>query len=113
MPDDRSDTPDPNPGLVLFRPNDGGDALRVRLEGETVWLTQAQMAELFQTTKQNVSLHLRNIFSERELEEDRAVKDYLTTAADGKDYRVLHYSLDAILAVGYRVRSSRSTQFRQ
>ncbi len=101
------------PGLVLFRPDDGGDALRVRIEGETVWLTQAQMADLFQTSKQNVSLHLRNILSERELDEGSVVKEYLTTAADGKQYRTLHYSLDAILAVGYRVRSHRGTQFRQ
>jgi hypothetical protein len=107
------DPGDAPPGLVLFRPDDGGDALRVRIEGETVWLTQAQMADLFQTTKQNVSLHLRNILSERELDEGSVVKEYLTTAADGKQYRTLHYSLDAILAVGYRVRSHRGTQFRQ
>lgn len=113
MPDDRSEPSTPNLGMVLFRPNDGGNALRVRLEGETVWLTQDQMAELFQTTNQNISLRLKNIFSEHELEEDRVVKNYLTTAADGKDYVVLHYSLDAILAVGYRVRSTRGTQFRQ
>jgi len=107
------DPGDAPPGLVLFRPDDGGDALRVRIEGETVWLTQAQMADLFQTTKQNVSLHLRNILSDRELDEGSVVKEYLTTAADGKQYRTLHYALDAILAVGYRVRSHRGTQFRQ
>jgi len=107
------DPGDAPPGLVLFRPDDGGDALRVRIEGETVWLTQAQMADLFQTTKQNVSLHLRNVFSDRELDEGSVVKEYLTTAADGKQYRTLHYALDAILAVGYRVRSHRGTQFRQ
>ena len=108
-----TDTPDHPSGLVLFRPADGSDALRVRIEGETVWLTQAQMAELFQTTKQNISLHLRNIWSDRELDEGSVVKEYLTTAADGKQYRTLHYALDAILAVGYRVRSHRGTQFRQ
>ncbi|MFI4854587.1 MAG: virulence RhuM family protein [Phycisphaerales bacterium JB065] len=113
MPDDRSESSTPNLGMVPFRPNDGENALRVRLEGETVWLTQAQMAEMVQTTEQNISLRLKNIFSEHELEEDRVVKNYLTTAADGKDYVVLHYSLDAILAVGYRVRSTRGTQFRQ
>lgn len=101
------------PGLVLFRPDDGGDVLRVRIEGETVWLSQAQMAELFQTTKQNISQHLRNVFEERELEEGAVVKEYLTTAADGKQYRTLHYSLDSILAVGYRVRSHRGTRFRR
>ena len=113
MADLSPDQPTPSPGLVLFQPDDGGRALRVRIEGETVWLTQAQIAELFQTTKQNVSLHLRNILLEEELEHDRVVKEYLTTAADGKQYRTLHYALDAILAVGYRVRSHRGTQFRQ
>jgi len=102
----------PNSGMVLFEPT-SGDALRVRIEGETVWLTQAQMADLFQTTKQNISLHINNVLSEGELEQDRVVKDYLTTASDGKQYQTLHYSLDAIIAVGYRVRSNRGTQFRQ
>lgn len=109
----RDDHGEPSPGLVLFQPADGGQALRVRVEGETVWLTQAQMAELFQTTKQNISLHLRNILEEQELGEDAVVKEYLTTASDGKQYQTLHYALEAILAVGYRVRSARGTQFRQ
>jgi len=111
-----TDTPDFPPGLVLFRPDDGGDALRVRIEGETVWLTQAQMAELFQTTKQNVSAHLRNIFAEGELQPGATVKKYLTVQNEGSRQveRLLdHYALDAILAVGYRVRSHRGTQFRQ
>lgn len=108
-------TPDPpeTGGVLLYRPGDGGEPVRVRLEGRTVWLTQAEMAELFQTSKQNISLHLRNIQQDQELEEAAVVKEYLTTAADGKRYRTLHYSLDAILAVGYRVRSHRGTQFRQ
>jgi len=116
MPDDRSDTPDPNPGLVLFRPNDGGDALRVRLEGETVWLTQAQMAELFQTTPQNITIHLKTIYEDGELSEEATCKEYLQVRDEGERSvkRMLkHYSLDAILAVGYRVRSARGTQFRQ
>ena len=71
------------------------------------------MAELFQTTKQNISLHLQNVFKEKELEPISVVKESLTTAADGKRYRTLHYSLDMILAVGYRVRSARGTLFRQ
>ncbi len=84
----------------------------MRLEDETVWLTQAQMAELFQTSKQNVSLHTNNIFKEKELSPDSVVKDSLTTAADGKKYRVKYYNLDVIISVGYRVKSVRGTQFR-
>ena len=86
--------------------------MQVRLEQQTVWLSQSQIAELFQTTKQNISLHILNIFEERELAEDSVVKDYLTTAADGKNYRTKFYNLDAIIAVGYRVKSHRGTQFR-
>ncbi|MEX1098643.1 MAG: virulence RhuM family protein [Planctomycetales bacterium] len=97
--------------LLIYR--DGGLNLQVRLDGETVWLTQAQLAELYQTSKQNVSLHIQNIFDEQELRHESVVKEYLTTAADGKRYRTLHYNLDAILAVGYRVRSPRGTLFRQ
>ncbi|MCZ2343904.1 MAG: virulence RhuM family protein [Bacteroidales bacterium] len=92
---------------------DGGLNLRVRLDGRTVWLSQLAMAELFQTTKQNISLHLQNIFEEGELDQNAVVKEYLTTATDGKKYRTLHYNLDAILAVGYRVRSHVGTAFRQ
>ena len=104
--------PAPPDGQILIY-QDGATRLQVRLDGRTVWLTQGLIAELFQTTKQNVSLHLRNIFGERELDADSVVKESLTTAADGKRYRTLHYSLDAILAVGYRVRSARGTAFRQ
>ena len=76
--------PKPNPSaLILYQTEDGRTHLQVRSENETVWLTQAQMAELFQTTKQNISLHILNIFEERELPEDSVVKEYLTTAADG------------------------------
>lgn len=100
-------------GFVLYQAPDGRSRLSVRLEGKTVWLTQAQMAELFQSTKQNISLHVQNVLDEGELPEDSVVKEYLTTAADGKSYAVKHYSLDMIIAVGYRVRSARGTQFRQ
>jgi hypothetical protein len=106
-----SDEPTPQGQLLIY--NDGGVNLQVRLDGQTVWLTQAAMADLYQTTKQNISLHLQNIFDEGELEQNSVVKEYLTTAADGKRYRTLHYNLDAILAVGYRVRSPRGTAFRQ
>lgn len=111
----RENTP-PNPGtpgFVLYEAPDGQSRLSVRLEGKTVWLTQAQMAELFQSTKQNISLHIQNVLDEGELPEDSVVKEYLTTAADGKSYTTRHYSLDMIIAVGYRVRSARGTQFRQ
>ena len=101
----------PDGQVLIYR--DGSTQLRVRLDGPTVWLSQLAIAELFQTTKQNVSLHLQNILEEMELQHEAVVKEYLTTAADGKRYRTLHYSLDAILAVGYRVRSARGTQFRQ
>ena len=98
--------------IVLYQP-DEEVRIEVRLEEDTVWLTQAQMAELFQTSKQNVSLHTNNIFKEKELDRDAVVKDSLTTAADGKNYRVRYYNLDVIISVGYRVKSIRGTQFRQ
>jgi hypothetical protein len=84
----------------------------VRLEDETVWLTQAQMAELFQTTIPNVSMHIRNIFAEGELKAGSVVKEFLTTAADAKNYTTRFHNLDVIISVGYRVKSHRGTQFR-
>ncbi|MBU2547625.1 MAG: virulence RhuM family protein [Proteobacteria bacterium] len=99
--------------LLLYRTDDGRTHIEVHLQDETVWLNQAAMAELFQSTKQNISLHLRNILNEGELEESRVVKEYLTTASDGKNYRTKFYNLEAIIAVGYRVRSPRGTQFRR
>lgn len=98
--------------IILYQP-EKTFKLEVRLEDETVWLTQQQMAELLQTTKQNISLHTSNIFKEKELEKDSVVKDSLTTAQDGKKYRTKYYSLDVIISVGYRVKSMRGTQFRQ
>lgn len=98
--------------IVLYQTEDGKTRLEVRLENETVWLTQSQMAELFQTSIPNVSMHIRNIFREVELQEDTVIKDFLTTAADGKSYRTKHFSLDVIISVGYRVKSHRGTQFR-
>ena len=99
--------------FLLYTTSDGKEKIEVRLENDTVWLTQAAMTELFQTTKQNISLHLKNIFEEKELEKNSVVKEYLTTASDEKSYRVKSYNLEAILAVGYRVRSLRGTQFRK
>ena len=99
--------------VVLFESADGKITLDVGFDGETVWLSQAQMAELFATTKQNVSLHVNNCFREGELEPEAVVKDSLTTAADGKRYRVRLYNLDVIISVGYRVKSSRGVEFRR
>ncbi|HNQ72825.1 MAG TPA: virulence RhuM family protein [Verrucomicrobiota bacterium] len=105
-------TPPPGGEIILYQTEDKQTRLRVQLDGETVWLSQAQMAELFQTTKQNVSLHIRNIFTEGELREPSVVKESLTTAADGKSYATQFYNLDVIISVGYRVKSHRGTQFR-
>ncbi|EME68612.1 putative DNA-binding protein [Paramagnetospirillum caucaseum] len=99
--------------VILYNTEDGGTQLRLKVQDGTVWLSQAELAELFQTTKQNVSLHLKTIFRDAELAEASVVKDYLTTAADGKAYQTKHYRLEAILAVGYRVRSPRGSQFRR
>lgn len=99
--------------LILYSTEDGAATIGLRAVDGTVWLTQLEMATLFDTTKQNISLHLANILSEGELAADSVVKESLTTAADGKDYRTNAYSLDAILAVGYRVRSPRGVQFRR
>ena len=98
--------------IILYQP-DSTVKLEVRLENETVWLTQQQMMELFQTSKQNISLHINNIFKEGELTADSVVKDSLTTASDGKKYKTKYYNLDVIISVGYRVKSLRGTQFRQ
>lgn len=98
--------------IILYQPNET-IKLEVRIEEESVWLTQAQMTELFQTTKQNISLHINNIFKEGELNQLSVVKDSLTTATDGKKYRTKYYNLDVIISVGYRVKSLRGTQFRQ
>ena len=98
--------------IVLFETEDKSKSLSVQMDGNTVWLSQAQMAELFDTTKQNVSLHANNCFKEGELDKDSVVKDFLTTAADGKPYNTHYYNLDVIISVGYRVKSLRGTQFR-
>lgn len=98
--------------IILYQP-DEAVKIEVRVEDETVWLTQQQMAMLFETTKQNISLHINNVFKEKELERDSVVKDSLTTASDGKKYHVQYYNLDVIISVGYRVKSLRGTQFRQ
>lgn len=98
--------------IVLYQPSESV-RLEVRIQDETVWLTQQQMAELFLTTKQNVSLHINNIFREGELEMFSVVKESLTTAADGKKYKTKFYNLDVIISVGYKVKSPIGTRFRQ
>ena len=149
--DRHSDQDVPGGEIVLYQTEDGQVRIECRFEDETIWLTQNLMAELYQTTKQNISLHVRNIckegelapeatvkehltvrregswsvqrhldyehikniFAEGELSEDSVIRKFRITASDGKGYETRHYSLDAILAVGYRVRSARGTQFRQ
>jgi len=101
--------------IIIYQTADGQTAIDVRLENETVWLNQAQMVELFQTTKQNVSLHLNNVFKEGELEAASTVKEFLTVRQEGTRNvcrMVKYYNLDVIISVGYRVKSQRGTQFR-
>ena len=98
--------------IIIYQADKESVSLEVRIEDETVWLTQAQMAELFQTTRNNITLHISNIFSEKELEENSACKESLLTANDGKRYKTKFYNLDVIISVGYRVKSKRGTQFR-
>ncbi len=104
-----------NDKIIIYQTDDGNTQIDVRFENETVWLSQAQMAELFQTTKQNVSLHVNNVYKECELEEKSTVKEYLTVQNEGKRSvrrMVKYYNLDVIISVGYRVKSQRGTQFR-
>lgn len=98
--------------ILIYQTEDGKTKIEVKIEDETVWLNQAQMVELFQTTKQNISLHINNCFNEGELDKKAVVKEYLTTASDGKTYKIKYYNLDVIISVGYRVKSHRGTQFR-
>jgi hypothetical protein len=99
--------------LIIYNTVDGLTSVSLLSKDGSVWMNQAQLAELFATSKQNISLHIENILEDNELIRDSVVKDYLTTAADGKNYSVSHYALDMILAIGFRVRSKRGTQFRQ
>jgi hypothetical protein len=99
--------------LILYTSEDGKTHLNLMVKGDTVWLTQMEMGELFQRSKKTISEHLSNIFSENELQESSVVRNFRTTAADGKTYEVAHYNLEAVLAVGFRVKSPRGTQFRQ
>jgi len=106
----------PNSELLIYQTEDGRTRIQVRLEDETVWLTQADMAQLFQTTPQNITLHLKNIFQEGELDETATCKDFLQVQPEGGrqiQRARKHYNLDAIISVGYRIKSHVATRFRQ
>ena len=98
--------------IIIYQTQDGKTKIDVKIEDETVWLNQAQMVELFQSSKANISEHITHIFNEGELDENSVVRNFRTTAEDGKNYNVKHYNLDVIISVGYRVKSLRGTQFR-
>ena len=98
--------------IIIYQADEGTTKLEVKIEDETVWLTQTQMATLFQTTRNNITLHISNIFKEKELSESSVGKESLLTASDGKKYKTKFYNLDVIISVGYRVKSIRGTQFR-
>jgi len=99
--------------IIMYQTDDGQTKIDVRMEGETVWVTQAAMVELFQSSKSNISEHIKHVFDEGELEEISVIREFRTTAADGKNYQTKHYNLDVIISVGYRVKSLRGTQFRR
>lgn len=99
--------------IIIYNTIDGKSSVSLYAKDGNVWMNQNQLAELFDTSKQNISLHILNIIKESELSQESVVKDYLTTASDGKQYSVTFYSLDMIIAIGMRVRSKRGTQFRQ
>jgi hypothetical protein len=99
--------------FLIFTSQNAEDSIEVKVFEESVWLSQTMIAQLFDTTKQNVSSHMKNIFESQELEEISVVKDFFTTAKDGKNYKTKYYNLDAIISIGYRVNSKKATQFRQ
>lgn len=99
--------------IIIYQAKDGQTNIDVRVVDDTVWLTQAQLCDLYQTSKANISEHIKHIFEEGELEENEVVRKFRTTASDGKSYSVSHYSLDMIISLGYRVKSGIATQFRR
>mgnify|MGYP001817528629 CR=1 FL=1 len=105
MGEDRQD-------IIIYNTADGRASVSLYAKDGTVWMNQNQLAKLFDTSVPNISMHIANILKEKELDENSVVKQYLTTAADGKDYQVTYYSLEMVLAIGFRVRSKRGTQFR-
>lgn len=104
---------EPQSSIVLYQTEDGRTRIQCRFENETIWLTQKLMAELFKKDVRTINEHIRNIFAEGELTENSVIRNFRITAADGKTYETQHYNLEVIIAVGYRVKSARGTQFRQ
>lgn len=98
--------------IIIYNTADGKAAVSLYARDGMVWMNQSQLAELFDTSVPNISMHISNILKENELDRNSVIKDYLTTASDGKEYSVTFYALDMILAIGFRVRSKRGTQFR-
>ena len=98
--------------MIIYVSKDGNVKVDVNIENEDIWMSQDVMANLYGTSKQNISYHINNIFKEEELDKNSVVKDFLTTAKDGKNYNVSHYNIDAIIAVGYRINSKKATEFR-
>ena len=102
-----------NNKIIIYQGENGNSRIEVMMEGETVWLTQAQLVELFQSSKANISEHIKHIFEEGELDKNSVVRKFRITAADGKMYEVEHYDLDLIISLGYRIKSKVATHFRQ
>ena len=105
-----------NGDIIIYQTEDGLTKIDVKVENETVWLSQQQMAELYNTTKQNISLHIKNIFDEEELDEDSTVKEFLTVQKEGNrsvERKVKYYNLDMIISLGYRIKSKIATNFRK
>ena len=104
---------DNNGEIIIYQTDDGLTHIDVKMEDETVWLTQAQLVQLYQTSKSNVSEYIKHIFEEGELEENAVIRKFRTTAADGKNYNTTYYNLDMIISLGYRIKSSIATNFRR
>ena len=104
---------EPNNEIIIYEGDGGKPKIAVQISGDTVWLSQAQLVELFDSSKANISEHIKNIFTEAELREETVVRKFRTTAADGKTYETQHYNLDMIISLGYRIRSQIGTHFRQ
>ena len=104
---------DDNNQIIIYQGEDGGTRIEVKFTGDTVWLSQQQLCDLYNTSKANVSEHIKHIFEDRELDEDSVVRKFRTTATDGKSYKVSYYNLDMIISLGYRIRSVIATHFRR